>query len=94
MIHVVEGDPRVPSPQSLELHMALKKLGVPTELFMYPGRSHGIPDPRNRLVKAVSEMAWMDHYVRGIGDKCEWKQVLETLAAKEQSPRAISDNDQ
>ncbi len=54
MIHVVEGDPRVPSPQSVELHMALKKLGVPTELFMYPGRSHGIPDARNRLVKSVS----------------------------------------
>jgi dipeptidyl aminopeptidase/acylaminoacyl peptidase len=66
MIHVVEGDPRVPSPQSVELHMALKKLGVPTELFMYPGNSHGIPDPRNRLVKSVSEMAWMDYYVRGL----------------------------
>ncbi len=79
MIHVVEGDPRVPSPQSVELHMALKKLGVPTELFMYPGRSHGIPDPRNRLVKAVSEMAWMDYYVRGIGDNFDWRQVLETL---------------
>ena len=90
MIHVVEGDPRVPSPQSVELHMALKKLDVPTELFMYPGRSHGIPDPRNRLVKAVSEMAWMDHYVRGIGDKFEWQQVLETLEAKER-PRPISD---
>jgi dipeptidyl aminopeptidase/acylaminoacyl peptidase len=38
MIHVVEGDPRVPSPQSVELHMALKRLGVPTELFMYPGQ--------------------------------------------------------
>jgi dipeptidyl aminopeptidase/acylaminoacyl peptidase len=92
MVHVVEGDPRVPSPQSVELHMALKKLGVPTELFMYPGRSHGSPDPRNRLVKAVSEMAWMDHYVRGIGDKFEWKQVLETLEAKKESPRAISDH--
>ncbi len=79
MIHVVEGDPRVPSPQSVELHMALKKLEVPTELFMYPGRSHGIPDPRNRLVKAVSEMAWMDYYVRGIGEKFQWRQVLETL---------------
>ena len=93
MVHVVEGDPRVPSPQSVELHMALKKLGVPTELFMYPGRSHGIPDPRNRLVKAVSEMAWMDHYVRGIGDKFEWKQVLETLEGKKERPRAISDHD-
>ncbi len=92
MVHVVEGDPRVPSPQSVELHMALKKLGVPTELFMYPGRSHGIPDPRNRLVKAVSEMAWMDHYVRGIGDKFEWKQVLETLETNKRDPRVISDH--
>jgi len=90
MIHVVEGDPRVPSPQSVELHMALKKLDVPTELFMYPGRSHGIPDPRNRLVKSVSEMAWMDHYVRGIGDKFEWEQVLQTLEAEERT-RPISD---
>ena len=91
MIHVVEGDPRVPSPQSVELHMALKKLNVPTELFMYPGRSHGIPDPRNRLVKAVSEMAWMDHYVRGIGNKFEWEQVLETLEEEAERPRAVSD---
>ena len=82
MIHVVEGDPRVPSPQSVELHMALKKLGVPTELYMYPGRTHGIRQPRNRLVKSVSEMAWMDHYVRGIGNKFEWRQVLETLPNK------------
>jgi len=90
MIHVVEGDPRVPSPQSVELHMALKKLDVPTELFMYPGRSHGIPDPRNRLVKSVSEMAWMDHYVRGIGDKFEWEQVLETLEAEAEDTRPVS----
>ena len=90
MIHVVEGDPRVPSPQSVELHMALKKLGVPTELFMYPGRSHGIPDPRNRLVKAVSEMAWMDYYVRGIGEKFEWRQVLETLEG-EGGPTVVSE---
>jgi dipeptidyl aminopeptidase/acylaminoacyl peptidase len=79
MIHVVEGDPRVPSPQSVELHMALKQLGVPTELFMYPGSTHGIPDPRNQLAKAVSEMAWMDFYVRGKGKKFSWRDVLKTL---------------
>jgi dipeptidyl aminopeptidase/acylaminoacyl peptidase len=79
MIHVVEGDPRVPSPQSVELHMALKQLGVPTELFMYPGNTHGIPDPRNQFVKSVSEMAWMDYYVRGIGSKFSWRDVLKTL---------------
>lgn len=92
MIHVVEGDPRVPSPQSVELHMALKKLGVDTELFMYPGRSHGIPDPRNRLVKSVAEMAWMDYYVRGMGEKFQWRQVLETLEEDTPpTPRPISE---
>jgi dipeptidyl aminopeptidase/acylaminoacyl peptidase len=87
MIHVVEGDPRVPSPQSVELHMALTKLGVPTELFMYPGRSHGIPDPRNRLVKSVSEKAWMDHYVLGQGETFDWRDVLETLEAEAEEGR-------
>lgn len=80
MIHVVDGDPRVPRPQSEELHMALKKLGVPTELFVYPGQSHGIPDARNQLVKAVSEKAWMDKWIRGKGD-FRWQDVLKTLEA-------------
>ncbi|MEX2281084.1 MAG: S9 family peptidase [Gemmatimonadota bacterium] len=89
MIHVVKGDPRVPSPQSIELHMALKKVGVPTELYMYPGDTHGIPDPRNRLVKAVAEMAWMDYYVRGRGNKFAWRDVLKTLE-KPTTQRVIS----
>jgi dipeptidyl aminopeptidase/acylaminoacyl peptidase len=88
MIHVVEGDPRVPSPQSVELYMALKKLGVETELFMYPGDTHGIPDPRNRLVKSMSEMAWMDYHVRGLGTKFAWRDVLRTLEDAEPSPAA------
>ena len=78
MIHVVDGDPRVPRPQSDELHMALKQLGVPTEYFVYPGFSHGIPDARNQLVKSVAEMAWMDKWIRGTGD-FKWEQVLKTL---------------
>ncbi|MFV2007957.1 MAG: prolyl oligopeptidase family serine peptidase [Longimicrobiales bacterium] len=90
MIHVVEGDPRVPSPQSVELYMALKKLGVDTELFMYPGRTHGIRSMRDRLVKAVSEMAWMDYYVRGIGEKFAWRDVLKTLE-KGEGPRVVTD---
>jgi dipeptidyl aminopeptidase/acylaminoacyl peptidase len=92
MIHVVEGDPRVPSPQSVELHMALKKLGVPTELYMYPGQSHGIPDARNQYVKSVSEMAWMDYYVRGKGKKFSWRDVLQTL--EEPKPTVAADKQQ
>jgi dipeptidyl aminopeptidase/acylaminoacyl peptidase len=79
MIHVVEGDPRVPRPQSEELFMALKRLGVPTEMYVYPGNTHGIPDPRNQLVKSVAEMAWMDYWVRGSGKKFAWRDVLKTL---------------
>ena len=60
--------------------------------FMYPGRSHGIPDARNRLVKSVSEMAWMDYYVRGMGEKFDWEMVLKTLEeAEEQGPAVVSD---
>jgi dipeptidyl aminopeptidase/acylaminoacyl peptidase len=91
MIHVVEGDPRVPSPQSIELHMALKQLGIPTELFTYPGTTHGIPDPRNQLVKSVSEMAWMDYYVRGIGKKFSWRDVLQTLDDDTAKPKAVTE---
>lgn len=92
MIHVVKGDPRVPSPQSEELHMALKRLGVPTELYVYPGETHGIPDPRNQLVKSVSEMAWMDYWVRGTGRRFAWRDVLKTLEeAEELKPAAVGE---
>ncbi|MBI3081951.1 MAG: S9 family peptidase [Gemmatimonadetes bacterium] len=88
MIHVVKGDPRVPAPQSVELHMALKQLGVPVEFFMYPGDSHGIPDPRNRMVKAVAEKAWMDYHVRGIGERFAWQDVRRDLLKTLEEPAA------
>ena len=84
MIHVVDGDPRVPRPQSEELHMALRKLGVPTELFVYPGATHGITEPRNQLLKSVAEKAWMDKWILGKGG-FRWQEVLKTL---EESPPA------
>ena len=79
MIHVVDNDPRVPRPESENLHMALKRLGVPTELYVYPGNTHGIPDPRNQLVKSTAEKAWMDYWVRHSGRKFAWRDVLTTL---------------
>ncbi|HUQ46089.1 MAG TPA: prolyl oligopeptidase family serine peptidase [Gemmatimonadaceae bacterium] len=85
MIHVVDNDPRVPRPQSEELHMALKRLGVPTEFYVYPGNTHGIPDPRNQLVKAVSEMAWMDYWVRKSGKRFAWRDVLATVAESKEA---------
>ncbi len=79
LIHVVDGDPRVPRPQSEELHMALKKLGVPTEFFVYPGSTHGITEPRNQMVKMVSEFNWFEKWIRGKQGWFEWKEMLQTL---------------
>jgi len=78
MIHVVDGDPRVPRPQSEELHMALKQQGVPTEFFVYPGSTHGIPDPRNQYLKAVAEFTWFEKWIRG-KPWFTWKELLQTL---------------
>ncbi len=90
MIHVVKGDPRVPSPQSEELHMALKRLKVPTELFVYPGETHGIPDARNQYLKSVAEKAWMDHYVLGTARKFAWRDVLKSLEEPRDSARVTN----
>jgi dipeptidyl aminopeptidase/acylaminoacyl peptidase len=84
MIHVVDNDPRVPRPESEGLHMALKRLGVPTELYVYPGATHGIPDPRNQLLKSTAEMAWMDYWVRKSGHKFAWRDVLKTVEGPEE----------
>ena len=91
MFHVVYGDPRVPRPQSEEMHMALKKLGVPTELFVYPGNTHGIPDPRDQYTKSMAEFAWMEHYVRGKDTTFEWKALLKTLETRAEKPAVTSE---
>jgi dipeptidyl aminopeptidase/acylaminoacyl peptidase len=92
MIHVVQGDPRVPRPQSEELHMALKRLGVPTEFFVYPGNTHGIPEPRDQYTKAMAEFAWFEHWVRGKDTKFEWKELLKTL--EERAAKTTSTSEQ
>jgi dipeptidyl aminopeptidase/acylaminoacyl peptidase len=79
LIHVCDGDPRVPKPQSDELHMALKKLGVPVEYIVYPQNSHGITDPRYQMVKMVAEFNWFEKWIKGKEGWFEWKSLLATL---------------
>lgn len=87
LIHVVDGDPRVPRPQSEELHMALKKLGVPTEFFVYPGNTHGITEMRNQLVKMVSEFNWMEKWIKGKKEWFTWDELLKTLKEEKEEPK-------
>ncbi|MFN2315515.1 MAG: prolyl oligopeptidase family serine peptidase [Gemmatimonadales bacterium] len=79
LIYSTEGDPRVPSGQARELYTALRRLGVPAELHLYPGTQHGVPGTRNRLAHGIAEMAWMDYHVRGSGRPFTWAEVVATL---------------
>jgi len=81
LIHVGEADQRVPKPQSDELYMALKKLGVPVEYIVYPGMPHGLTEPRYQLVKMVSEFNWFEKWIKGRKEWFDWKALLDTLPA-------------
>ncbi len=81
LIHVGEADQRVPKPQSDELYMALKKLGVPVEYIVYPGMPHGLTEPRYQLVKMVAEFNWFEKWIKGKQDWFDWKTLLDTLPA-------------
>jgi dipeptidyl aminopeptidase/acylaminoacyl peptidase len=79
LIHVGHDDPRVPRPQSEELHMALKKLGVPTEFIVYPRMGHGLTDPRYQMVKMVAEFNWFEKWIKGKEKWLDWQEILDTV---------------
>lgn len=59
-----ENDFNVPLINSEQMYQALRSLGVPTELVIYPGQHHGIRKPsyvRDRLERYV---AWYDKYAK------------------------------
>jgi dipeptidyl aminopeptidase/acylaminoacyl peptidase len=78
LFHWGEKDERIPMAQGLEWHMALKQLGVPTELLVYPGQPHGLQEPRYQLVKMVAEIGWFERWVRGRGAWMDWEGLLAT----------------
>src|SRR5579862_895226 len=67
LILVGERDGECPEPQSLEFWHALKTLGVPTQLVVYPGEGHQIvrEDHRRDVVKRT--MTWLDQYLGSSG---------------------------
>ncbi|MPY86432.1 MAG: prolyl oligopeptidase family serine peptidase [Luteitalea sp.] len=60
---VGERDVRVPPPQSVEMHRALKANGVPTHLYMAPREAHGWHELRHELFKMNVELAWFEEHV-------------------------------
>lgn len=88
LIHVGNEDQRVPRPQSEELHMALKKLGVPTEFIIYPRMGHPITEPRLQMVKMVSEYNWFEKWIKGKQGWFDWKEILDTVPKDEKGKAA------
>ncbi len=60
-----EKDERVPLGQSQETYRTLKRLGVATQLVVYPDQGHGIQVPSYQLDKMRREFAWIEKYVMG-----------------------------
>ncbi len=66
LIHIGEGDARVPAAHSRMLHRALKEyVKVPTELVIYPGQGHGLTKHSFRKAKLDWDIAWIKKYVLG-----------------------------
>jgi dipeptidyl aminopeptidase/acylaminoacyl peptidase len=59
------GDRRVPLSNAMELYRGLKEMGVPVELFVFPGMSHSISKPRQNYAVMHQNLAWFSHYLLG-----------------------------
>jgi dipeptidyl aminopeptidase/acylaminoacyl peptidase len=58
-------DRRVPLSNANELYRGLKEMGVPVELFIYPGMGHPITKPRQNHAVMEQNLAWFEHYLLG-----------------------------
>jgi dipeptidyl aminopeptidase/acylaminoacyl peptidase len=58
-------DWNVPLINSEQLYQALRRLGVPTELVIYPGQGHGIERPSYQKDRYERYLAWYGRYVKG-----------------------------
>lgn len=63
VIHGMSDD-RVPPEQGLQLHRALQRRGVPTQMVLYPRQPHGFVEPK--FIQNVGDrtIGWFDEYLR------------------------------
>ena len=61
---VGESDFNVPSPGSEQMYQALRSLGTPTELIIYPGQFHGITNPSFQKDRFERYIAWFNKYLK------------------------------
>ena len=61
---VGERDFNVPAVGSEQMYQALRTLGVPTQLVIYPGQFHGITVPSYRVDRYQRYLAWYGRYLK------------------------------
>ncbi|QJW92177.1 S9 family peptidase [Spirosoma taeanense] len=59
-----EKDFNVPSAGSEQMFQALRSLGIPTQLIIYPGQFHGITVPSYQKDRADRYLQWFDKYLK------------------------------
>ncbi|TKJ28580.1 peptidase S9 [bacterium (candidate division B38) B3_B38] len=59
-----QNDYRCPLPQSEQMYLSLKKLGLETELVIYPGESHGVRRPDHQLDRLNRIVKWFNKYLK------------------------------
>jgi dipeptidyl aminopeptidase/acylaminoacyl peptidase len=64
LVLVGDRDGECPAPQSFEFWHALKALGVPTQLVVYPDEGHLIQEPEHRRDILRRMAAWFDQYLQ------------------------------
>jgi dipeptidyl aminopeptidase/acylaminoacyl peptidase len=64
LLLVGDRDSDCPAAQSYEFWHALKTLGVPAELVVYPGEAHSFVDPQNRRDAVLRTAEWLDRYLK------------------------------
>jgi dipeptidyl aminopeptidase/acylaminoacyl peptidase len=62
--YVGERDIECPASQTVEFWHAMKAVGVPTAIMIYPGEGHGLRDPANAEDALQRTLAWFDRYLR------------------------------
>jgi dipeptidyl aminopeptidase/acylaminoacyl peptidase len=63
LVIVGERDAETPAAQSYEFWHALKTLGVPTKLIIYPGEGHMFIEPKHQVDRLEQTLAWFDKYL-------------------------------
>jgi dipeptidyl aminopeptidase/acylaminoacyl peptidase len=64
LVIVGERDAECPPAQSYEFWHALRTLGVPTQLTIYPGEGHMLVKPENQTARLDQTVAWFDKYLK------------------------------